>query len=622
MGAKHSGWRVRRGAPGAVGLVLGLIVLGPALAPGFVLTYDMVFVPDPPATPAMFGLTGGFPRPVPSDAVVAGLAVVLPAEIVQKLVLLSIFVLAAWGAARLVPARHPLPRLAAAVFYTWNPYVAERLLLGHWALLLGYAGLPWAARAAVSVGERGGAARLIRSLVPAAVGGFAAMNISALVVVSVVAVRPRRRRERLRGERISRRDGVHDHDGGVFRRVVPALLVLVGLSLPWLVPAVLQQFTGRGTAYGTDPAGVDLFAARADTPFGSLGSLLSLGGIWNGEVVPPGLGAWPGAAARLALSLIAIAFFAAALRGPLFLDDHAPGVGTNCKITREMRGLAVAAGTGLLIACLGITAPGRAVLRRLIDLWPAFGVLRDAQVWVAPLALVEAIGLGLAVAALIRRPGTEARLLAGLVAVAPVVLLPTLAWGVAGRLDPVRYPADWAVARRTIERDPVPGAVLSLPWAAHRQPAWNGHRTTFDPLPVAVSRRVVWNDGLRVGGHALAPEDSAARRADALLRTPGDLTAGLRRAGFRFVVIARDPAVARDENAFQGRLAGAQQVLNGADLAVYRIPSPATFAEVGAVPPGFVLAGTLITVSLTLWSFGASGSNLVAYVLGSRSTRE
>lgn len=563
-----------RGRPGLVGLALGAIVLGPALAPGFVLTYDMVFVPDPPATAAMFGLTGGFPRPVPSDAVVAGLAVALPAEIVQKLIILASFALAAWGAARLVPSSGGrLPRLAAAVFYVWNPYIAERLLLGHWALLLGYAGLPWATQAAASVAGRGGVARLTRSLVPAAVGGFAAMNISALVVLCVTALRPE------------------------WRRAVPrALLVIVGLSLPWLVPAVLQQFAGGGGSYGTDTAGVDLFAARADTPFGSLGSLLSLGGLWNREVVPAGLGAWPGATARLALSLIAIAFFVAGLRRARGTDDWAAG-------------LAVAAGIGLVIACLGITEPGRATLRSLIGLWPAFGVLRDAQVWIAPLALVEAVGLAAVVSFIIRKGAAargEALVLAGLVAVAPIVLLPTFGWGIGGRLGAVQYPPDWAAARRIVARDPVPGAVLSLPWAAHRQPAWNDHRTTLDPLPRALSRRVVWNDGLRVGGHALAPEDPVARRADALLRTPGNLTDSLRRAGYRFVIIARD------ENQFQARLAGAQLVLNGTDLDVYKVPSPAPFSEVGAPSAPIVLTGDLITLLLTLWSFGASGSNLVA----------
>jgi hypothetical protein len=629
-------WRApRRAWPPVVGLVLGMIVLGPALAPGFVLTYDMVFVPDPPAPPAMFGLTGGFPRPVPSDAVVAALAVPLPAHLVQKLVLLAVFVLAAWGAARLVPAGHPLPRLAAAAFYVWNPYVAERLVLGHWALLLGYAGLPWAVRAAATAGDRGGVAGLTRSLVPAAVGGFAAMNVSALVVVGVVALRPARPwRRRLSG-------------------LARAVLVIGVLSVPWLVPAVLQRLTaGRTVAEATDPVGVDLFAARADTPFGAFGSLLSLGGSWNSEVVPPGLDAWPGAAARLVLSLGAIGFFLVRVRrarragtesgaGSGAGSAGGPGAGSD----PWLGGLAVAAGIGLLIACVGITGPGRAALRWLVGEWPVFGVLRDAQVWIAPLALVEAVGLAAVVSAVLawrprgeRAAGSssahgqgrgERLVLAGLIAVAPVVLLPTFGWGAGGRLAPVQYPADWAAARRTIERDPVPGAVLSLPWAAHRQPAWNDGRTTLDPLPRVVSRRVVWNDGLRVGGRELAPEDPAARAAATLLRAPGDvtepLTDPLRRAGYRYVVVADDGAPGpggpapgggvppdADENRFQQRLAGARRVFAGPHLVVYQIPSPARFVEVGAPPRGVVLITDLVPLLLTLWSFGASGSTLLA----------
>src|SRR5947209_2002068 len=96
------------------------------------------------AVAALAGLAGGPPRAVPSDAVVAAASRVLPADLVQKLLLLSIFVLACSGAAALL-AREPwYARLAAGVFYTWNPFVAERLIIGQWALLLGYAGLPWA----------------------------------------------------------------------------------------------------------------------------------------------------------------------------------------------------------------------------------------------------------------------------------------------------------------------------------------------------------------------------------------------------------------------------------------------------------------------------------------------
>ena len=187
------------------GLGLGLLALGPALARGFVLTYDMVFVPKPPFTSALLGLTGGAARPVPSDAVVAVAALLVPADILQKLILLSVFVLACSGAAALLAdgwqartgQRAPLLAcLAAGVFYTWNPYVAERLVMGQWATLLGYAGLPWVMRLLCTGPERIGRTRLVLTLLPAAIGGFAGMTITALAAAPAALARGRERGRR------------------------------------------------------------------------------------------------------------------------------------------------------------------------------------------------------------------------------------------------------------------------------------------------------------------------------------------------------------------------------------------------------------------------------------------
>src|SRR4029077_7283441 len=74
------------------------------------------------------------------------------------------------------------------------------------------------------------------------------------------------------------------------RRAAIALAALVTGSLPWLIPAL------QHTVY-IDPGGVAAFAARADTPFGSVGSLLMLGGIWNAQTVPEGDGGGGGGGA-------------------------------------------------------------------------------------------------------------------------------------------------------------------------------------------------------------------------------------------------------------------------------------------------------------------------------------
>jgi hypothetical protein len=79
----------------------------------------------------------------------------------------------------------------------------------------------------------------------------------------------------------------------------------------------------------------------------------------------------------------------------------------------------------------------------------------------------------------------------------PIAVQPDLAWGGAGRLRPVAYPADWPVVAGIIEREE--GDVLSLPLAAYRTYSWNHGRTVLDPLPRYVDADVRTDDRLLVG---------------------------------------------------------------------------------------------------------------------------
>jgi hypothetical protein len=573
-----SGGRPVGGAAGAaVGLGLGLLALGPGLRRGFLLSYDMVFVPREPFSAALPGLAP--PRAVPSDLVIAVLSRAVPADIAQKAVLLSIFVLACSGAAALLNREPLAARLAAGVFYAWNPYVGERLIIGQWALLLGYAGLPWVLRAVLAddLSSRRGAARLGLALLPAVVGGFAAMAITALVAVPAAA-------ERASGRR-----------GG--DRAAGALVTLAALaagSLPWLIPSLLHPVQ-------VDPASVAAFASRADTPFGTIGSLLMLGGAWNAQTVPKAYGgAW---------SALWLAVVLAALAGYLLLARR----------RHRWPGMGLAAGAGLVIACLGVSAAGRDLLRSMIVAWPGFAVLRDAQQFVAPLALAEAAGFGLAVAAAmnprsfgagrsnrayaartrsggmdaagtrsgrmdaagtrsgaVHAAGTRsgavdaAGTIYGVVAIlAPLLLLPGLAWGAAGRLRPVWYPAGWLTATRVVDADAARGSVLLLPWQTYRTPSWNHGETVLDPWTRLLSRPLIWNDGTRVGDVELAPDDPRARELDGAIRGSGPLTGVLRAAGVRFVL---DDGPGAGDRGFGARLPGAVVILKQPGLTVYELP--------------------------------------------------
>src|SRR4051794_41912209 len=98
------------------------------------------------------------------------------ADVAEKVLLAIIVAFAAAGAPRLAARTFgcgPAPAVVAGVAYAWSPYLAERLVLGQWALLLGFAALPWAGAAAVAAGrgERGGWGAACARDVPAAGGG-------------------------------------------------------------------------------------------------------------------------------------------------------------------------------------------------------------------------------------------------------------------------------------------------------------------------------------------------------------------------------------------------------------------------------------------------------------------
>jgi hypothetical protein len=345
------------------------------------------------------------------------------------------------------------------------------------------------------------------------------------------------------------------------------------LSLPWLIPALLVPVH-------TDPSGANAFAARADTPFGRVGSLLMLGGIWNAQTVPAG---YDGVASViwLAVALVAIAGYVLAAR------PH-----------RMCPGLGIAAMAGFAVAAVGITAPSRTVLRDLIAVWPGWAVLRDGQQYLAPLALAEAIGLGAAVAWLLaevraamdsyaaqpRGGGTgrpsaarAASALGVMAALAPVLLLPGLAWGAAGRLHAVQYPADWLRARQIIDGDQRLGAVVLLPWAAYRRYPWNGGEAVLDPWPRLQHRPVAWNDALQVGHQTVAAESPAAQRLNSVISSAGPLTAALRAAGVLYVIVDAGQVLGHHgpRLAADARLPGASVILASGDLVVFRLSSPA-----------------------------------------------
>ncbi|MGB7360548.1 MAG: hypothetical protein WA944_22295, partial [Mycobacterium sp.] len=139
----------------AYALVLTLAVTGPLLAPGYLLLRDAVSTPRSYLSDSALGLSQAAPRALPQDYAVALASAVLDGGVVVKALLVLGLWSAGWGAARLAATVLPDAGLAgqcvAVTITIWNPYVAERLLQGHWSLLVGYGCLPWVAATVLSL---------------------------------------------------------------------------------------------------------------------------------------------------------------------------------------------------------------------------------------------------------------------------------------------------------------------------------------------------------------------------------------------------------------------------------------------------------------------------------------
>lgn len=503
--------------------VMALLVCAPMLAWGYVLSYDMVFVPRLDVTrPDVWGLGSAMPRAVPSDAVVAVLNLVVPGWLLQKLVLVGVFVVAGAGAMRMLERFGPGAQLAGTTWFVWNPYVAERLVIGHWPLLVAYAAMPWVVVACLRV--RGGEpVRWWRWVLPLAATALTPASgvIGVVLALSVCG----------------------------WRRCGRVLFVGLVLNLPWIVAGFAHPAVGR-----SDPAGVGAFALQPEAGLGRLGAALSLGGIWNVEVVP---------ASR---DLVTATVFCLILWAVM-------GLGAVAAWRRPRRrtlllALAPAAGVGLTIALLGAFVPD--LLEWIVGTLPGGGLLRDGARYLALVAPLQAVLVAAGVGALaerVRQRSARWSLLAVAILL-PVLAMPDLAWGAAGRLQPVSYPDEWAQARTAIAESDVDGDIVALPFSAFRAPGWNHGRVVLDPAGRYFSRETVVNDDLVVSGEAIAGEDERAEAVGEALGS-SDPASGLRDEGIGLVVVELDAPGADDLGEL---LEDLDPVYTGDDLAVYAVP--------------------------------------------------
>ncbi len=515
-------------------LVLALLVVGPLLKPGYLLLRDAVSTPRSYLSDTALGLTSA-PRATPQDFAVALASHLVDGGIVVKALLVLGLWLAGWGAARLVAAALPGAGVAgqfvATTLAIWNPYVAERLLQGHWSLLVGYGCLPWVATAMLELRAPESASRLgwsgffglafwiaLAGLTPT---GLLLAATVALVCVAVTGT-------------------------GQPRWLCAAVTLGAALvtALPWLTASAMGSSLTSHTAANT--LGVTAFAPRAEPGLGTLVSLASLGGIWNGEAVP---------ISRTTLFAVSSAV--------VLLGVVAAGLPTVARRPAVLPLLALAAVSVLAPAALA-TGPGLHVLSEVVDAVPGFGVLRDGQKWVA--LAVPGYTLAGAGAVVTLRQWLRPAVTALVCCLALILVLPDLAWGVWGQVLPVHYPRGWAAVAAAINSQP--RAVAVLPAGTMRLFSWSGPAPVLDPLPRWVRADVLTTGDLAISGIIVPGEGNRARAVQELLLAGPDPSA-LAPAGVGWLVVESDSA--GDMGAAARTLSALTPVYRDNEFALYRI---------------------------------------------------
>ncbi|BBX47572.1 hypothetical protein GCM10009641_17700 [Mycobacterium cookii] len=522
-------------------LALALLVIGPLLAPGYLLLRDAVSTPRSYLSDSALGLISA-PRATPQDFAVAVASRCIDGGIVVKALLVAGLWLAGWGAARLVATVVPESgvggQLVATTLAVWNPYVGERLLQGHWSLLLGYGCLPWVATTMLTLrsAESGSWSGFFGLAFWIALAGLTPTGLLLAATVAVVCVA-------VPGDGVSRR-----------MCAIAASGIAVAAALPWLTSAMLGlSSVDHIWAHVPDVAA---FAARAEPGLGTLGSLASLGGIWNGDAVL-------GSRATLFAVMSASVLLTAVFLGAFPLSRY-----------RAAWPLLALAGVSVVLTAAMATGPGLAVLHAAVHAAPGLGVLRDGQKWVA--LAMPGYALAGAGAVLMLRRWLRPAAAAAVCCVALILSLPDLAWGAAGKVEPVRYPADWATVAAAINRDPAEVAVL--PADTMRRFAWSGPAPVLDPLPRWLRADVLSTGDLTIAGTTVLGEGNHARAVQRLLLTGAEPQA-VRDAGVGWVVV---------ELGTPGEMGMAATTLDrlpvasrGRDLALYRVGGATAGATAG-----------------------------------------
>jgi hypothetical protein len=539
----------------ALGFVIGIFVCVPLFGGRRLFLLDWSIGPHlAVATPAALGLSGGLTTSIGGSAAIAILNRVLGGA-ATWLPILFFFPIAMVGAGKLA-GRSRWSRVAAGTLYAVNPFVFNRLYVGHIPLLIGYALLPFATAGAI----RSASSRFSRWLVPAL--WWAALTslsphfawIYGVVIAGVFVV-------------------------GLWAKELPVHRLLSWFATSVGAFALMSAYiilphavTSLPTRVGS--VSLSLYRTSGDPHLGLFANVLSLYGFWRtgpGPELPKAvvLG-WPYLMFAILLIVVAGAWYALRTeKGVVGEFAHAnPSGQAGITLTthdlnenslpddirlsdpsqldqRQLAILLIFVGAVGYFLALGNQGPTGGFFLWAYDHVPFFALMREPQKFLMLLVMAYAILFGWGVERLAHVAVSPQRVGAVVSALLIGVALPlgytaTIFDGLAGQIAPSPLPLAYQQANALMGDGS--GNILYLPWHLYMEYPFADGRVISNVAPTSFSRNVISGDNVEVDDvetQSTSPRSAYLQRLYANAGHLSNFGALVTPLGVKFVVLAK-----------------------------------------------------------------------------------
>jgi hypothetical protein len=479
---------------------VALLILWTMLLPGYILSLDLVFGPHYFIGPLN---TGGFINSLPISLLLKGLYYTLPGWVIEKIILLALFFIIPYLSYKFLPVPKKVSvQIFAALIYTANLFVYDRMIAGQWLVLYAYAFFPLYLHYLFKTTEKPSFRNNFILVFLSAVIGIFSLQFFVLTLVTTYAWLHIWTVNTLRKKKYA-------DFGAIYIRGIAGLGVLAAFTSYWWIPSL---FRANPIEASFGAAHWQAFAASGHGHIPVLLNLSVLGGFWAEGQSWANYFAWPqdhvtfwvAACAVLVLVIIGLIkmFRTSILRSLAWYFSALGVIGFVC-------------GTG---AADTIFAPINIYLYQHVTLWDGF---RDSQKFVALLALSYAVLAGYGFDFISRK--ISAWKSPPAVRLVPYVLplffiIPILfgmfEWGgFAKQLRPVWHPQSWYSADAILQKDTAadlaskagtPGAaaapvkVLILPWQGYFSLSFNNDLITANPAQQFFGQEAVISQNVRL----------------------------------------------------------------------------------------------------------------------------